>query len=138
MELKLDNPLLEAMLTTEHKQRQVHQEIIASGESVDIGLGAGGIGEEFVDGSCAGAGAGLGVSSVKINIVVSTAGLYEEVKTNTIVKPSIIRSSVLPTINSDVKILKQFSMVLKLYKQLMKKVLNLELMLEKLWVLDLI
>ena len=138
MELKLDNPLLEAMLTTEHKQRQVHQEIIASGESIDIGLGTGGIGEEFGDGFRAGACAGLGVSSVKINIVISTAGLYEEVKTNTIVRTSISRSSVLPTINSGVKILKQFSVVLKLYKQMMKKALNLELVLEKLWVLDLI
>ena len=105
-----------SVLPTEHKQTQVKQEIIASGENVDLGLGgAGGFGAggEFGDGDGSGAGAGgaggaglAGLSSLKLHSTVSATGLHEEIKTSTTVRPSIVRSSVLPTINGGVKVLK--------------------------------
>ena len=67
---------------TEHKQTQVKQEKIASGENVDLWLGgAGGFraGGEFVDGS--GTGGLVGLSSLKLHSTVSATSLHKEIKT---------------------------------------------------------
>jgi hypothetical protein len=60
----------------------------------------------------AGAGAELnlagaaGLSQLNISSTVSTTGVHQEINGGTTVRPSIVRSSVLPTIDGGVKVLK--------------------------------
>ena len=99
MELKKDNQLLEAVfylfLPTEHKQTEVKKEIIAS---TTEGTGAG-----FGAGAGAGFGAGYGIN---IHSSVSATGVHQEINQSTTVRQSIVRSSVLPSIDGGTKVLK--------------------------------
>ena len=99
-----------SVLPTEHQQTQVNQELtsIGAGGAGFGGEGGFGAGGEFGDGSGAGEDgeAGAGGFGLNINSTTTTTGVHQEINQGTTVRPSIVRSSVLPTINAGVKVLK--------------------------------
>ena len=54
----------------------------------------------------AGAGAGLGLEGVQFSQVINSEGVHKEIVAGTTVRQSVVRSSVLPTIDGGVKVLK--------------------------------
>ena len=97
-----------SVLPTEHQQTQVKQELTSiaaggAGFGEEGGFGAGG---EYGDGSGAGEDSGAGGFGINIHSTASTTGVHQEINQGTTIRPSIVRSSVLPTINAGVKVLK--------------------------------
>ena len=54
----------------------------------------------------AGAGAGLGLEGVEFSQIINSEGIHKEIVAGTTVRQSVVRSSVLPTIDGGVKVLK--------------------------------
>ena len=80
-----------SVLPTDNKGVIVKKEIISTNA---VGLGG------------AAGGAGLGLEGVQFSQAINAEGVHKEVVTGTTVRQSIVRSSVLPTIDGGVKVLK--------------------------------
>ena len=89
-----------SVLPTEHKPTEVKPEIGG-------GPGGGGFGGGFGGGSGGGFGAGMESNGVRIESnTLLTSGINKEIIGSTTVRPSIIKNSVLPTIDGGTKVLK--------------------------------
>ena len=80
-----------SVLPTDNKGVIVKKEIISTNT---VGMGG------------AGAGAGLGLEGVEISQVINAEGVHKEIVAGTTVRQSVVRSSVLPTIDGGTKVLK--------------------------------